>query len=383
MQKRVWIFQYTRDIAKLGERAPHYVGWYDLDGHRHSESCGSGAQGKKNAERRKRQIQSELDMGLHNGQSRRTWDEFCAAYQSKVMPGLSDASQEQVKTALDTFKRIVKPGRLERVNAQSIDTFKAARRKERGKNPGSTISPATVNKDLRHIKAALRVAHDWGWLPRVPKIRMEKAPQKLVRFVTTEHFAAIYHTGCEAATWPENPSESYTTAEWWRALLCFAYMTGWRIREILSLRREDLVDGSAITRHGDNKGKRDELVPLHPVILEHLDSIASFHPLVFRLADGESKLWKEFRKIQKAAGIALTCRESHEHTDSCPYYGFHDFRRAFATLNADRLTADALQKLMRHKSYATTQGYINMARQLNKSVENLHVPDVLKTVAAG
>jgi hypothetical protein len=32
-------------------------------------------------------------------------------------------------------------------------------------------------------------------------------------------------------------------------------------------------------------------------------------------------------------------------------------------MNADMLTPDALQALMRHKSYQTTQVYINMARQ--------------------
>jgi hypothetical protein len=45
-------------------------------------------------------------------------------------------------------------------------------------------------------------------------------------------------------------------------------------------------------------------------------------------------------------------------------------------MNADRLTGDALQALMRHKSYTTTQRYINMARQLDQSVEVLYVPDV-------
>jgi hypothetical protein len=43
-----------------------------------------------------------------------------------------------------------------------------------------------------------------------------------------------------------------------------------------------------------------------------------------------------------------------------------------------RLTADALQKLMRHKSYQTTQRYINMASQLDEAVAQLHVPEVLK-----
>lgn len=56
-------------------------------------------------------------------------------------------------------------------------------------------------------------------------------------------------------------------------------------------------------------------------------------------------------------------------------------RRAFATANAPRLWADALQALMRHKSYQTTQRYINMARQLDEAVGCLEVPDVLKRKA--
>jgi integrase len=61
-------------------------------------------------------------------------------------------------------------------------------------------------------------------------------------------------------------------------------------------------------------------------------------------------------------------------------YGFHDLRRAFATMNADKLTPDALQLLMRHKSYLTTQVYVNMAKQMDDAVNVLHVPDVLKDI---
>jgi integrase len=69
-----------------------------------------------------------------------------------------------------------------------------------------------------------------------------------------------------------------------------------------------------------------------------------------------------------AAGIHLECHEHHEHTDACHLYSFHDLRRSFATLNAENLGSDVLQRLMRHQSYATTQRYINMAKQVNSSV---------------
>lgn len=62
-------------------------------------------------------------------------------------------------------------------------------------------------------------------------------------------------------------------------------------------------------------------------------------------------------------------------------YQFHDLRRAFATMNADKLTADALQTLMQHKNYQTTQRFINMARQLNPVVQSHYLPE-LGTAAA-
>ena len=38
---------------------------------------------------------------------------------------------------------------------------------------------------------------------------------------------------------------------------------------------------------------------------------------------------------------------------------------------------------MRHKSYLTTQRYINMASQLDDAVKALHVPDVLRRAEGG
>jgi integrase len=278
------------------------------------------------------------------------------------------------------FARLCKPGKVASIRTATIDDYKAKRRLERGRRKGETVSPATINKELRHLKAVLRKAYKWKYLPELPDFEMARENGKLPTYVSPEHFAAIYGA-CDAAQHPQGLP--YSPGDWWRALVVFLYMTGWRISEPLALRRDDLdLDaGSAITRAEDNKGKRDELTPLHPVVVDHLSKIVSFDPKVFTWPKGREALWVEFHRIQKAAGIKLPCRIEHEHTDACHAYGFHDFRRAFATVNAETLTADALQKLMRHKSYTTTQRYINLAQQVNKAVENLHVPDVLKRLA--
>ena len=82
-----------------------------------------------------------------------------------------------------------------------------------------------------------------------------------------------------------------------------------------------LDNATAITWHEDNKGKRDEVVTrrLPPV-----------------------------RVSRSEAGVCYP--------------------------NALRLGPDALQALMRHKSYLMTKRYIHMARQLDGAVQQLHVP---------
>jgi integrase len=128
----------------------------------------------------------------------------------------------------------------------------------------------------------------------------------------------------------------------------------------------------------DERILRDERVKLHPAVVEHLKRLPGFTPTVLPWPHNIRTLYVEFARIQKAAGIDLPGPDQHEHTPACHLYGFHDLLRAFATMNADKLTPDALQTLMRHKSYLTTQLYINMARQMDEAVAELHVPDVLK-----
>jgi len=159
-------------------------------------------------------------------------------------------------------------------------------------------------------------------------------------------------------------------------LLIFAYMTGWRISAILAIRRDDvdLQQGIALSLAKDNKGKRDQLVPLHPVVVEHLKRLAGFSPSLFPWRHGSRQVFSEFERMQKLAGIKLKGRRDH--------YGFDDLRRAFATMNADKLTPDALQALMQHKDYQTTQRYINIGRQLKPATHGLFVPPVPR-VASG
>jgi integrase len=376
-----WIYQDDKQVKKHGpERASWYVGWIDPEGKRRCKSCGPGEAGQRNAEKLRRKVEAQLLTGTYQGESRAVWSDFRKEWEAKLGAGMEARTRALTLDALNHFERLVNPVKTYFITARHIDHYVAQRRQERGRRRGSLMSAATVNKELRHLRAALRVAKDWGYLPDVPRFRMLREPGKLPTYVTGDHFAAIY-AACEQARMPEGLPNA-TAADWWRALLVMGYMTGWRIGDMLALRRDrlDLDAGTAASLAEDNKGKRDELVKLHPVVVEHLRRLAGFGPVVFAWPHNERTLYAEFARIQEAAGVHLPCRTrgEHQHNRHCHLYGFHDLRRAFATMNADKLTPDALQALMRHKSYTTTQRYINMARQMDAAVASLHVPEVLK-----
>ena len=317
MSSEAWIFQRAEQVRDMGEgKAPWYVGWYDPDGRRHKESCGAGFRGKEKAEKRRRQIEAELMTGTYQMHVKKLWPEFRREYRERKISGMAVRSQPQVETSLDHFERIIKPVRVFAITSAHVDDFIAARRQDPGQKKGSLVSPATVNHDLRHIKAALANAVEWGYLAKMPKFQMEREPRRLPLYATGDHFAAIY-AACETARMPEDLP--YPAADWWRGLLVLAYMTGWRISDMLGLRREDLdlEGGYAVTRWEENKGKRDDRVKLHPVIIDHLKRIPALTPTVFPWNHNRRTLDPEFHRMQRAAGISLPCPDRHEHTDAC------------------------------------------------------------------
>ncbi len=363
-----WIFQKPEHVRDQGEdKAPWYVGWYEPSGRRRHKCCGAGLHGKKAAERRRHKLENELMTGTYQMETRKLWKEFRKEYDKRILAGRAGPTREQAKFALDHFERIIKPIRVLAINTQHVDDFIAARRQEPGIRKGETVSPATINKELRHLKAALRKPKRWGYLHAVPEVDMVGEPGKLPTYIPPDHFAKLYQACAEHARWPED--QPYPAADWWQALLITGHMTGWRIGQLLALKRSDvnLDAGTVVTRWETNKGKRDQIVPLHPFVVEHLKKLAGFSPYLFPWNHGRRRIYAELNRIQDAAGVRPTGKA---------HYGFHDVRRAFATMNADRMTPDALQALMQHKDYQTTQRYINMARQLTPAVQNLYVPDL-------
>src|SRR5262249_55932822 len=189
-----WIFQKAEDVTKLGaEQAPYYVGFYEPDGTRRKKACGAGRQGKRIAEKLRRKIEAELMTGTYQMHAKKLWPDFRREYESRILAGLAVRSRDEARIALNHFERIVKPVRIFALCTAHVDKFIAARRQERGKKKGDPISPATINKDLRHVKAALRVAVEGADVKQLPEFRVEKDARSLPDCVHGDAFALSYH----------------------------------------------------------------------------------------------------------------------------------------------------------------------------------------------
>src|SRR5215831_5165289 len=162
---------------------------------------------------------------------------------------------------------------------------------------------------------------------------------------------------------------------WWRALLVTGYLTGWRVGQLLALRRADvdLDAGLAVLRVVEgNKGKREVAVRLHPAVIDHLRRVPGFTAEVFAWPYDRRTLWDEWTRLLAAAGLA----EKH--------YRFHDLRRAFGTLNAAKMAPAVLQHLMQHRTLTTTMRYyVNPLHEMDAAVGALEVPAVLRDGTAG
>ena len=214
MDKKAWVHQLKTQVEKQGaDAASWYVSWTDPAGKQCRKSCGPGKVGKSAANRLADTTHSQLVTGTYQTKEKKSWADFRTAYETKIVNRFDGKSKQAILDTLKVFERVAKPKLVSAITTDMVDRFATVRLSEKGIR-GRTLSPATVNKDLRYIRAMMRVAHDWGLVAKLPKLRFLKVAKKLPTFVPPDHFAAIYRA-CDAATLP-NGIPNTTAADWWR-----------------------------------------------------------------------------------------------------------------------------------------------------------------------
>ena len=370
---KAWVNQRKEEIERLGTaKAPWWCFWYEPGGKPKSKSCGPGKAGERLARQLAQKVQAQLTLGTYGQEPEKTWEEFRQEYELKILTAHAPETQRCELEALDRFERLVGPTKMGLIKTVTIDDFTAKRRREQRKYRRreasglveDTVSESTVNKDLRLLRAILKKAWKWKYLPEMPDFVMLREPRRLPDIMEPEHFAALY-LACECMDKPAGMA--YQPADWWRGLLVTLYMVGWRVMAVLALKRcdVDFERGMALTHAEDTKGKRDQRVPIHPVVLEHWARLSGFTAELFPWPHHRRTLWADFHRLCAKAVV--------------PRYGFHSMKRAFCTLNAPHLSEAVLGFLAQHQHPSTTKKwYIDPSRAAGEQVAMIYVPDVLK-----
>ena len=153
---KAWLFQDNRQKAKLGDKCPWSVGWFE-DGRKRSKTIGCQSMAEKFAQK----IENQAEAGVLQTDSRKRWATVPArSGKRRSAPAWSRRASDCTLDAIEHFERIVKPGQVQKIRAQTIDEYclKApARKGEEGRKQsfprngqqGTAASPGRAPGRLR------------------------------------------------------------------------------------------------------------------------------------------------------------------------------------------------------------------------------------------
>ena len=362
-------------IEKFGAaKAPWVVYWRDVNENQKSKSFPAGERGKREAKAFADKVDAEQKLGIQSIESDVSWARFRREYEEFKQPKVRGITLKNTRTSLDHFERLIGPRKVSRISQRDIDRFTSLRQKEQGQyGPVAVVSVVTT---LKNIQTALRQAKRWKYLDEVSEFQMPRVEQRQPSYISQDEFAAMYEAAAEMTS-PQIPG--VTPADYWRALITFLYLTGWRIGSSVALRWDQIEEtdqGVVVYSPAEqNKGKRDVQILLHPEVARHLTPLREAESATVFPRREISVLRRHFARLQQLA--AITPRFKHEGQ----WYGFHDFRRGFATNNVANLNTMELMQAMQHRSLATTQRYIRMAEESTAQniASKIVVPDFLTT----
>ncbi len=224
-----------------------------------------------------------------------------------------------------------------------------------GELKAAETSPPTANRVLTLIRAILRRAHQqWGWLDKVPHIRLYKESERRIRYLTKDEARRLLN---------ELPPHLQDMA-------LFSLSTGLRASNVTGLRWSQVdLQRSHVWIHPDEaKAGKAIAVPLNNVAREVIVRQTGRNESFVFTFEGKpvtrpnNHAW---RKALKRAGIAD--------------FRWHDLRHTFASWHIQAGTPlHVLQELGGWSSYAMVMRYAHLSsEQLRHYSQQIAEPDLL------
>jgi integrase len=294
------------------------------------------------AERKRADLEYELNNGLYREASAMPWSRFRELFEAEFVASRRPDTRHNYKMTLDAFERLCNPSSLRSVTERTVSAFKAALFREPGVEAGTTMQPSTVKVRMQFLHTALTWAAEQKLLPECPRFPPVKAPKKKPQPMPAESVEKLLAKAPDEQT---------------RVFLLCGWLAGLRLNEALALEWED-TDAAPwldLTRDriwlpaGFVKAVEDQWVPLDAELREALLSLPRRGRKVFRFVEGRSgkpvsdiAVSNRVSGLAKAAGVRMTMKT---------------LRQGFGCRYAAHVPAQVLQKLMRHSSIRVTMDY--------------------------
>jgi integrase len=332
-EKRVTVW-----VQRFKDRPHLMLQWNDPDtGKRKSQSAGTADE--KKAEQARADLEADLNHGRYQEASRMTWERFRELFEAEFVTARRPHTRHNYEDTFNAFERLCRPTTLRGVNERAVSAFAAALRQEPGQAAGETLAAGTIKVRMQFLRTALRWAAVQKFIPAVPQFPAVKVPRKRPQPVPTESFEKLLAKSPDQHT---------------RAFLLCGWLAGMRMAEALALEWEETdkapwVDFGRQRVHFPAafvKAVEDQWVPLDPALREALESLPRQGRSVFGSAGGRpltrQALNRRIARLARRAGVKLNMRS---------------LRRGFGCRYAGKVSAQVLQRLMRHSSITITMTY--------------------------
>ncbi len=300
---------------------------------------------KKEANQLRRQLERELDSG-RRAEWDLSWKEFVEDFLKKHVARKPPTTLALYEHCLDKFCEVAKPSALKEVTRSVLEDF-AIKRLE----TGSAV--ATVNRDLRHLRAALRWALQREYIAKVPDFKgvfVRENREKPV-IIPREDFTEIL----KALRQP-NLNLKYRSSDWWRVFLYIAYYLGLRRGEIFGLTWGDVSINTLEVRVAapTSKARKERIVPMPKEIGTILQEWqgkqmrrSGSDPVLPWPYDNYRSIYSDWHVIQTAAGIP----------DGQHYVPKNCRSTCASDLIANNVPTVVVKDFLGHQSVATTEEY--------------------------
>ncbi|MCZ6776367.1 MAG: site-specific integrase, partial [Ignavibacteria bacterium] len=276
---------------------------------------------------------------------------FSSELLSYVKTNYSATTLPIYRRAMDNLLSFAGDISLSSLSAWHFDQYKTQRLK--------TISPVTVNIELRALKAAMNIAVRWKLLEKSPfeRLQLARLPEKAPAYFSKSDFEKLI---------------SIIQEGWLRDIVLFAALTGMRRGEVVNLCWAD-VDLSRHLAHIQSNptfktktGKR-RTVPLSDAAYHLLMQRANSSPCEYVFSLNDSKVMANW--------VTHKLKRYIRRLDLDDRLRFHSLRHTFASwLVQDGVSLYEVQKLVGHSNIAVTQVYSHLQPEhLHDTVNRINV----------